>query len=90
MTILKPRSRMISVRLSEDEYESLRTLCMSTGARSVSDLTRDAMQILLKKSSEDNTISGYMDDVRAQISALDHKIEVLSERIAPSKTELGS
>ena len=45
MTVMKPRSRMISVRLSEEEYSALRHLCSLTGARSVSDITRDAMRI---------------------------------------------
>jgi hypothetical protein len=47
MKILKPRSRMISVRLSEEEYATLLHLCSATGARSVSDFTRDAMRVLL-------------------------------------------
>jgi hypothetical protein len=88
MTVLKPRSRMISVRLSEDEYESLRRLCTLTGARSVSDLTRDAMQILLNSSSRENALSSYLDDFRSQISTLDRKIEELSIRMTPSKTEV--
>jgi len=89
MTVLKPRSRMISVRLSADEYESLRLLCTATGARSVSDMTRGAMQSLLDNSSRGTALSGYMEEFRAQISTLDRKIEELSERIAPSKTEAG-
>ena len=47
MKILKPRSRMISVRLCEEEYATLLHLCFATGARSVSDFTRDAMRVLL-------------------------------------------
>ena len=43
MSVLKPKSKMISIRLSDEEYEGLRTLCVSRGARSVSDLAREAM-----------------------------------------------
>lgn len=87
--MLKPRSRMISVRLSEDEYDSLRLLCTATGARSVSDLTRGAMQSLLDSPSKGNVLSSYMDGLRTQISTLDRKIEELSERITQSKPEAG-
>jgi len=38
--VLKPRVRMVSFRLSEEEYDGLRNLCLSEGARSVSDLAR--------------------------------------------------
>jgi Arc/MetJ-type ribon-helix-helix transcriptional regulator len=88
MTVLRPRSRMISVRLSEDEYESLRRMCVTTGARSVSDLTRDAMQTLLNNSSRESDVSSYLNDFRAQITTLDRKIEELTELMTPSKTEV--
>jgi len=44
-----PRSRKISVRLSEEEYFSLRRLCFATAARNVSDLTRRAVRELLAR-----------------------------------------
>jgi hypothetical protein len=49
MPILKRRSRMISFRLSEDEYTNLKRLCIDAGARSVSDLARDAVNRLMTK-----------------------------------------
>jgi len=90
MTVLRPRSRMISVRLSEDEYLALRRLCAVTGARSVSDLTREAMQGLLNSASRQNTLASYIDEFQAQIKSLDRRIEELAERVASSTTETGS
>jgi hypothetical protein len=66
MTVNKPRSRMISVRLSEDEYVALQRLCIVTGARSVSDLTRDAMQSLLNQVDREDAIGEF----RSQMSSL--------------------
>jgi hypothetical protein len=86
MTVTKPRSRMISVRLSEDEYLALQQLCTVTGARSISDLTRDAMQGLLHKASREDP----MGEFRHQMNSLMRTIEELSERVALSKTEVGS
>ena len=41
--VFKPRNRLISFRLSEEEYESLRALCVTEGARSVSDYARSTL-----------------------------------------------
>ena len=90
MTVLKPRSRMISVRLSEEEYSALRLLCSATGARSVSDLTRDAMRALVNGAAREHPLGNYVDEFRAQIHNLDQKIEELAARIAPSRTESDS
>ncbi len=47
MSVLKRRSKMVSFRLSEQEYESLQALSSECGARSLSDLVRDVMQRLV-------------------------------------------
>ena len=47
MSVLKRRSRMISFRVSEDEYVGLKNLCVNEGARSVSDMARDAVHRLI-------------------------------------------
>jgi hypothetical protein len=66
MADLRPRSRMISVRLSDEEYTALRRLCLVTGARSVSDMTRDAMRVLLDGANREVVTGNYMDEFRAQ------------------------
>ena len=45
--VAKPRIRMVSFRLSEEEYDGLRNLCHTEGARSVSDLARSTVCRLL-------------------------------------------
>lgn len=81
---------MISVRLSEDEYIALRRLCAVTGARSVSDLTRDAMQVLLRNAPSQNMLTSHLDEFRAQINKLDRKIEDLAKQVGSSKMEMDS
>lgn len=85
MAVLKPRSRMISVRLSEDEYAALRRLCQATGARSVSDLTRDAMRGLIENGTREDALGTRMEEFRAQMKSLDHKIESLAAEITAFK-----
>jgi len=76
---------MISVRLSEDEYTALRRVCLVTGARSVSDLTRDAMRVLLNNANREDVLGNHMDEFRAQMRALNSKIEQLAAEITAVK-----
>jgi len=85
MAVLKPRSRMISVRLSDEEYTALRRLCLVTGARSVSDITRDAMRVLLNGANQDDGVRSHMDEFRAQMQNLDKRIEQLAAEITMIK-----
>ena len=89
MTVVKPRSRMISVRLSEEEYSALRRLCLVTGARSVSDLTRDAMRMLLNGANRQDGLGDHMDEFRAEVRNLSKTIEQLSTKLVTSKTDGG-
>ena len=77
---------MISVRLSEEEYAALRRLCSVTGARSVSDLTRDAMRVLLNGAAGRDDVMGIrVDEFRTQMRNLDRKIEQLTADITSLK-----
>jgi hypothetical protein len=58
MPVFKRRSKMVSFRLSEQEYENLLALCGSTGARSLSDLARHAMNGLLGAPKRDGDGNG--------------------------------
>ncbi len=81
---------MISVRLSEDEYSALQQLCATTGARSVSDLTRDAMRALLNGQVRENPQASFVDEFRTRLSNLDHKVEELAGLVATSRAEQAS
>jgi len=51
----------------------------------VSDFTRDAMQSLVNRSTDQEALAAWMNEFRAHMSNLDRKIEQLSERIGPLK-----
>ena len=44
---LARRTRMVSIRLSNEEFERLKGRCDEVGARSLSDIAREAMLLLL-------------------------------------------
>ena len=58
-----------------------------TGARSVSDLTRDSMRVLLNGANRENVFGSGMDEFRSEIRSLNKKIEQLAVEIATSKAD---
>jgi Arc/MetJ-type ribon-helix-helix transcriptional regulator len=81
MSVFRPRSRIISIRLSEEEYTGLKRLCSDTGARSVSDLAREGMRTLLNETSRADTLGAWTDEFRLQMRSLDRKIEELTAKL---------
>jgi hypothetical protein len=76
---------MISIRLSEDEYTGLKRLCGVSGARSVSDLAREAMRVLLNgNTKKEDALDSRIEEFRLQMRSLDRKIEELSTRLLSS------
>jgi hypothetical protein len=73
---------MISIRLSDEEYVGLKRLCSATGARSVSDLAREAMRVLLNGVNREDMLGSRIDEVHSQVRTLNRKIEELSARLA--------
>ena len=85
MTVLKRRSRMVSFRLSEQEYENLLTLCSSRGARSLSDLARDAMQALIPDGDRDG-LPSLVQQLRKRMDDLDLEVKHLTQLLAEQKS----
>ena len=79
---------MISVRLSEEEYTALIDLCSITGARSVSDLTRDAMRTFLSGATRESLLGGHLEEWHAHMRSLDARIEQLASEINTLKSNL--
>ena len=85
MTVLKRRSRMVSFRMSEQEYESLQTLCSARGARSLSDLARNAMQALLHDGQGDG-LASVVSQLQRRIDELDLEVKQLIQLVAAQKS----
>jgi hypothetical protein len=73
LPVLKRRSRMISFRLSDEEYASLRSLCENEGIRSVSALARDAVHRRMHKESQI--------PVEVAVRALEGRVNILDDQI---------
>ena|ERR1700676_3783218 len=96
MTLLGNRKKLVTFRLTVDEYERLRDLCISKGIRSISELTRDAVlqQVSTDRVSR-NLVSGDLMALLASLEQIDDAIKNLSGRISKvlgptSKSAAGS
>ncbi len=87
MTIPNPRSRMVSVRLSEEEFLGLRRVCSVSGARSISEVAREAMRAVLSAANRDDLLGRHLDEFRAEIKSLEKKVEQLEAKIATSRAD---
>ena len=79
------RRKMISLRLSEMEYEVLKTQYRTHGARNISDLARLALRRMM------NASTASPDDFAAKLTELVdrvHALESLDDRVHALESEL--
>ena len=77
MSVLKPRNRLVNFRLSEEEFERMKSACQKSGARSVSDFARGAVLRAMDEAEMGVTISGEV----APLARLDQVVTTLEERV---------
>lgn len=87
MTVLRPRSRTISIRLSDQELSALRQVCRVRGARCISDLARDAMRDLLIAQDPAIVSASGRHEYSAQMTALEEKVRQLTEEVISLKLD---
>jgi phage host-nuclease inhibitor protein Gam len=73
--------------MSEEEFTTLRRICVATGARSLSDLAREAMRGLLSGANHESVGEASRIEYSAQMRDLEEKVEKLSAEIALVKAD---
>lgn len=83
MTVLKRRTRIISFRLFENEYQELQNICVSEGVRSLSDLARSAVCHLIRSGGKnlDETLEEELWKLKGRMEGLDCELKRLGEII---------
>jgi hypothetical protein len=66
---------MVSFRLSDEEYEGLKSICITVGARSLSDVARDAVQRMLGNGAASKK------DLEAEVESLTAKMDLLAKEV---------
>jgi hypothetical protein len=68
VSLLKRRSRLLSFRLTQDEFDGLRAACLVKGARNVSDFARTA--VLASFSSSERRLADIEDAIERNTKML--------------------
>src|SRR5580704_11643177 len=76
MAIQKPRTRLVNIRLSEEEFASLQRATTESGARSISDFCRNA---ILKSSGGANQQD--LHEVERRLGQLESTMNQLADRL---------
>jgi hypothetical protein len=86
MAAMKLRSRMISVRLSEEEYMAFREVCEAAGGRTLSELTRDAVRALLNDAVQGYLLGMDVGEFRDRMRSMGEKIEQMEAELTNFKS----
>jgi hypothetical protein len=74
------KNRIISLRLSEREFEALKTLYHAHGARSISDFVRSTMNRVISQTPRDNgSLELKVQEMDGKLSLLDGEVARLTQ-----------
>ena len=74
MPVFKPRDRIVIFRLTQDEYDSLVTVCQKRGARNLTDFTRSEVLASIARELQSNARA-------SEPKVLDEKLDSLQSEI---------
>jgi len=80
--VLKHRTRTVTFRVTEEEYETLQKLCALQGERCLSDLARAAMARLLivdAGNDQDHRLASQVQDLASRVHQLETRIQSVRE-----------
>jgi hypothetical protein len=87
MAVLTRRTRIVSFRVSEEEYQDLVSLCLRRQARSISDFARLVTLSQFQPSRSDAKPESALDEIHRQLGAIDRELRKLSGLIEPQRFE---
>jgi len=96
MPRLSRRNKVVSIRLSDDEYDQLRQLCAMNEADNISELARRAMKrFLVQEHANGNgdgkvAIESRVDEIHAKMSVLDREVEQLCSAVGLARLGAGA
>jgi len=81
MAVLKPRSRLVYFRVSEEEFHEYSEMSQHANARSLSDFARSAMQHMRDRKEEEKALADQLKSVDEIIRKVNEKLEVITQYI---------
>ena len=83
------RTKIISIRLSDEEYDELRCLCAIRGAYSISELARAAMKVFVRQESGEQGINGGGMTIESRMNEMYERVTVLDREVARLASVIG-
>ena len=81
MPSLHQRNRIVVFRLSEEEYNSLRSACDAAGGRTLSDFTRSELLTLVQTADAGSGIERKFGEIDRKLNALQTLVKHVSDHI---------
>ena len=83
------RTKVVSIRLSNEEYNQFVSLCVARGTDSISELARAALKMLanIEKSNGKPAIESRVEIMDTRITLLDREVGRLSSLLGVSRLE---
>jgi len=77
--VFKSKTRMVTFRLSEEEFQSFRSMCISEGFGSLSELIRAAVQELIanRHGCSAEALRAAMERLNARMEEVGHDVKQL-------------
>ena len=76
MPVLKRRNRVVVFRLTQDEYQDLKTVCSVRGARNISDFARSELLTFIgQETRPEAALHGRLSEVDQKLSSLESEIQ---------------
>lgn len=82
MPSLNSRNRIVVFRLTQDEYNSLKSACIAAGGRNLSDYTRSELLTLVQSGSLGAIVQRRFFEIDRKLTDLHDLIKHVSERFA--------
>jgi len=85
------RTKVISIRLSNEEYEQFQNLCVARGTDTISELTRTALKLLVvnEKSNGKAAMESRVEGMDARVCQLDREVARLANLMGVARLEEG-
>jgi hypothetical protein len=83
MAVLNRRTRIVSFRVSEEEYHDLVNLCLTRQARSISDFARFVTLSQFKMSASDAEPGSPLTQIHRELGVIGCELKRLAELIEP-------
>jgi hypothetical protein len=79
--MINRRSRMVTFRLSYEEYEQYRAACPAAGVRSMSELARAAMQQFVAVRIASPPVDAQLRELRQQVQVLSTEVQRIGQEL---------